>query len=100
MYEPVATYHGFRYVSMTGYDVSHCKNGDCVGGRHKDVQGFARGLLTSYLVHTDVAEISTTVFYSFDPTDNHIRAILPASYLSDIRTINSWKWGVVRVRVS
>jgi hypothetical protein len=72
VYEPVATYHGFRYVSMTGYDISHCTNGDCIGGKHKDVEGYARGLLASYLVHTAVAEVSTTLFYSFDPADNHI----------------------------
>lgn len=66
VFEPTATYHGYRFVTLTGYDVSDCNGKDCTAGRHKDLDGYVRSLLTSYLVHTDVAEISSLRFDDFD----------------------------------
>ena len=82
VYEPTATYHGYRYVTLTGYDVSDCSKGDCVSGRHKDLDGYVKALLTSYLVHTDVADISQLHFDSFDPSERHI--------LNDIHHATLW----------
>jgi len=70
VYEPVATYHGHRFVEMRGWGHAGPVPSD---------------LLTSFLVHTDVAEISTIRFDSFDPAARNI--------LNDINaiTLNSQK---------
>jgi alpha-L-rhamnosidase len=72
IYEPTSTYHGFRYVEVTGW------GGSFVGGGDAELSGDARGnaspslSLTSYLVHTNVAEISATRFDSFNHTERNI----------------------------
>jgi alpha-L-rhamnosidase len=71
VFEPSFTYHGFRYVELTGWG-----------------SDFTKEMLTSYLVHTDVREISTIRFDSLPAAGvQHHGAPPKRNILNDIQHI-------------